>query len=68
MTNEEYNEKQGRLNALHQLLDNTDYKTFQYSEGVLSDNEFEEVRSQRQAWRVELRQLRTELENSTIQH
>jgi len=60
---EDQHEKQGRLNALHQLLDNTDHKAIQYSEGLISDEEYIPIKDRRQAWRLELRALTVLLED-----
>ena len=53
----EYNEIESRLNALHQLLRNTDYKAVKYAEGYYSNEEYEPIRLQREAWREEIREL-----------
>lgn len=49
-------EKQARLNALYQLLSNTDYKAIKASEGYPGDD-WEDVKLKRQLWRDEINQL-----------
>jgi len=48
-----------RLAELHILLKETDYQSAKAFEGVPSDD-WEEIKTQRQAWRVELRGLEGE--------
>lgn len=62
------NEIQGEINALKQLLENSDYKAIKHSEGEMSEEEFAPVREQRQAWRVRINELeeRTELQEERI--
>lgn len=42
---------------LKQKLTQTDYKAIKYSEGLLTDKEYAEVKAQRQAWRDEINRL-----------
>ena len=56
-----YNEKQARVNALKQLLSNTDYQALKHSEGFIPAAEYAPIKAQRQAWRDEINQLETEL-------
>ncbi len=58
---EENMEIQGRINALHQMLTNSDYKAIKFAEGSLSEAEFASARTQRQAWRDELNQLEAQI-------
>lgn len=53
---------QGEINALKQLLANSDYKAIKHSEGEMSEEEFAPVREQRQAWRVRINELEEQLE------
>lgn len=46
-----------RINELKANLDATDYKSIKHSEGAMSDEEFEPIRVQRQAWRDEINEL-----------
>lgn len=45
-----------RVEELKQLLANSDYKAIKYSEGLISDEEYEPIKLQRQAWREEINQ------------
>lgn len=54
-------EIQGEINALQQLLTNTDYISHKHADGVLTDEEYEEAREQREAWREQIRELRKEI-------
>ena len=56
-----HNEKQARVNALKQLLTNTDYQALKYSEGFIPVAEYAPIKAQRQAWRDEINRLETEL-------
>lgn len=57
------NENEARINALQQLLSNTDYKATKYAEGWYSDEEYSQIKAQRQAWREEMRKLEAEINN-----
>ena len=46
-----------RIAELKRLLTDTDYKAIKYSEGLISEEEYAEVKAQRQAWRDEINQL-----------
>ena len=43
-------------------LTQTDYKAIKYSEGLLTDKEYAEVKAQRQAWRDEINRLEEKLQ------
>lgn len=47
---------------LKQKLTQTDYKAIKYSEGLLTDKEYAEVKAQRQAWRDEINRLEVKLQ------
>ena len=47
---------------LKQKLTQTDYKAIKYSEGLLTDKEYAEVKAQRQAWRDEINKLEEKLQ------
>lgn len=55
------NEIDGEINGLKQLLTMTDYKVLKYSEGLLTDEEYAEVRAYRQNLREKINQLEAEL-------
>lgn len=46
-----------RIQELKQLLLKTDYKILKYNEGVLSEKEFIEIKTQRQLWRDEINSI-----------
>ena len=47
---------------LKQKLTQTDYKAIKYSEGLLTDEEYAEVKTQRQEWRTEINKLEEKLQ------
>lgn len=58
-------EIQARINALRQLLSHTDYKAIKYSEGFYTDQEYSDIKKQRQRWRDEINELEAELREET---
>lgn len=57
-----YSEIQGEINALKQLLSNSDYQALKHSEGEMPEEEFAPVRERRKAWRVRINGLEKQLE------
>ena len=51
----------GEIIALKQLLTNSDYKALKYSEGLISDIEYEETKTYRENLRAQINQLEEEL-------
>lgn len=49
--------KQQRIRELKQKLFDTDYIALKYAEGVLSEENYASMKSQRQAWRYEINEL-----------
>lgn len=49
------------ITALKQLLTNSDYKTLKYSEGLISDIEYAEIKLYRENLRAQINQLEGEL-------
>lgn len=49
------------ITALKQLLTNSDYKALKYSEGLISDIEYAEVKVYRENLRAQINQLEKEL-------
>ena len=49
--------RKNRIFELKQNLLNTDYKIHKYTEGVLSEEEFNIIKAERQAWRNEINRL-----------
>lgn len=54
-------EIQGEINGYEILLRDTDYISHKHADGVLTDEEYEETKTQREAWRQAIRDLRAEL-------
>lgn len=50
------------IRELKKQLVDTDYKAIKYSEGLLTDKEYAEVKAQRQAWRDEINRLEEKLQ------
>ena len=49
------------ITALKQLLTNSDYKAIKYSEGLISDIEYAEIKTYRENLRAQINQLEEEL-------
>ena len=50
-----------QIRELKQKLSDTDYKAIKYSEGWLTDEEYAEVKAQREEWRAEINKLEERL-------
>ena len=50
------------INELKKKLFDTDYKAIKYSEGWLTDEEYAEVKAQREEWRKRINKLEASLE------
>ena len=50
------------INVLKKRLFDTDYKAIKYSEGWLTDEEYAEVKAQREEWRKRINKLEASLE------
>ena len=46
-----------QIRELKIQLENTDYKAIKYAEGLLTEEEYAEVKAQRQAWRERINEL-----------
>lgn len=44
------------------LLTDTDYQAIKHSEGVISDEDYAPIKTQRAAWRTRINELQDELE------
>lgn len=55
-------EIQGEINALKQLLTNTDYQAIKHSEGEISDADYAETKAKRHNWRERINELEKELD------
>ena len=51
-----------QIRELKKQLADTDYKAIKYSEGWLTDEEYAEVKAQRQEWRTEINKLEEKLQ------
>ena len=49
------------INALKQLLAGTDYQALKHADGALSDDEYNEVKAQRQEWRDKINELEAQI-------
>lgn len=52
-----------QINNLKQNLIDTDYKAIKFAEGLLTAEEYEPIKQQRQAWREEINTLESQLIN-----
>lgn len=50
-----------QINELKEKLFDTDYKAIKYAEGWYSDEEYLEVKQQRETWRAEIRELEAQI-------
>lgn len=57
VNNHERKIKDNRIYELKGLLNQTDYKAIKYAEGLITPQEYEPIRIQRQAWRDEINEL-----------
>lgn len=55
------NNKLLQISELKKLLFDTDYQAIKYAEGLLTAEEYEPIKQQRQAWRDEINRLEAEL-------
>lgn len=52
-------ENHAEINALRQLLKQTDYKVIKFAEGQLTEDEFGEIKEKRQRWRSFINELQS---------
>ena len=50
-----------KIQELKSLLLNTDYKAIKYAEGLITEEEYEPIKQQRQSWRDEINRLEKEI-------
>lgn len=55
-----------RIAELKMKLSETDYKAIKYAEGFISDEDYEQAKAERQAWRDEINQIEQDLEGGRI--
>lgn len=53
------------ITALKSLLTDTDYKALKHADGVMSAEEYEPIRQQREEWRDKINALETKLTAAT---
>ena len=61
MTEQEKKDIYFRIQYLKLQLKITDYQAIKHSEGLVTEEEYAEIKAQRQAWRVEINELETQL-------
>ena len=62
---ERINTINAEITALKSLLTDTDYKALKHADGVMSAEEYEPIRQQREEWRDKINALETELAAAT---
>ena len=66
----EYSQRQkeqyAEIAELKQKLADTDYKALKYADGVLSREEYEPIREQRQKWREKINEIEKDFAEPTI--
>lgn len=55
-----------KISELKNKLKETDYKALKYAEGYLSEAEYAETKTQRQAWRDEINALEAKLQEAIL--
>lgn len=50
---------QKRISNLKEKLSNTDYQAIKYAEGVMTENEYLPIKTQRESWRAEINTLQS---------
>lgn len=56
-------DKEWRIAVLKTNLANTDYITLKYTEGQITENEFQIAKVQREQWREEIRRLEEQIKS-----
>lgn len=54
---ENANTPEMQIEALKQQLADTDYKAIKYAEGLITEEDYQPIKEQRQAWREEINKL-----------
>lgn len=66
----EYNNEQrkqyARIKELKDKLSESDYKALKFSDGVMTEEEYAPIRSERQAWRSEINEIEKDFSEPTI--
>lgn len=55
-------EARAEINALKQLLANSDYKALKHADGAMSDAEYEETKQLRQKWREKINEYESKMD------
>lgn len=50
--------RDNKIAELQKLLDDTDYEAIKYAEGTITENQFANLKTAREAWRVAIRELK----------
>ena len=50
-----------QIGELKHQLSNTDYKAIKFAEGLISEEDYNKVKEQRQTWRNEIKKLESQL-------
>ncbi len=50
-----------QIEALKQMLSDTDYKAIKFAEGLISEEDYASIKKQRQEWRNQINLLESEL-------
>ena len=61
MENSRYDQIINDINLYKLLLNQTDYKALKYSEGLISEEDYLEIKIQRNGWRMNINELEEEL-------
>lgn len=56
-------DKRFEIKILKSRLSATDYKAMKYFEGLMSEEEYAQIKAQRQAWRDRINALEVEVQN-----
>ncbi len=59
---EQVREYQKQIMLLTAKLQRTDYKAIKYAERLLSEEEYEPIKAERQAWRDEINELESKIQ------
>lgn len=53
-----------KIGTLKYFLKQSDYQAIKYAEGLITEQEYAEIKAQRQAWRDEINRLEQEIKNA----
>lgn len=58
--------RDNEIAELQKLLDDTDYEAIKYAEGTITENQFANLKTAREAWRVAIRKLKAATTSDAI--